>query len=516
MAKALPAAALALAITLGPALPLFGGPDPSSVTVSTLPSAGDNSATARSGDADQGQAAPVLASPSASSEAAPESGSAADSGSFTSGGSNLAPLTLSPSAAPAASSTESQALPGEAGLSAPDAAARQAWRLSLAGRDPLILRSLGPASAPPKFPVKEALIYAGLTLTWRATERFDADTSFLLALSGPAGSKARLMLDDNFLYLDGRRLRLPGALGLLKGAPVLDARGLSALIAALGAGQPLWDAPSPEELAATPQATPPLVPAPAATPGGEAATGEPASTPSPSSEPTAHVAARPLKGGKVHTIVIDAGHGGYDPGARGPYGTREKDVCLKIAERLRDTLNDKDPGLHVVLTRDRDVFVSLEDRTLIANQAKGDLFVSIHNNASPSPRAHGTQVFFFDSQSADKAAEDLTMRENGEANQLDVLMTDLAKSIVRDQSIQFATGIKNALGETLNLKHRDISYAPFYVLARTQMPAILVEVAFITNPKEELQLRDDAFQRRVANSLADGVEQYAHLSEGQR
>jgi N-acetylmuramoyl-L-alanine amidase len=420
--------------------------------------------------------------------------------------------------APAAAVQE--AAPGAEALFDPAAAGSRAWRLSLPGKDPLILRSLSPGAAAPKFGVKDALVYAGMTVIWRASEKADANTSFLLALSSPAGAQGRLLLDDDFLYLDGRRLRLPSAMALQKGAPVLDARGLSAVIAALGAFQPRWDAAGAAELAAAAQAA--GTPQPGA-PGGEASpsvASAPAQTPegapSPSSEPTAHVAARPLKGGKVRTIVIDAGHGGYDPGARGPYGTKEKDVCLRIAERLRDALNDKDPDLRVVLTRDSDTFVSLEDRTLIANQARGDLFVSIHNNASPSPRTHGTQVFFFDSQSSDKAAEDLTMRENGEANQLDVLMTDLAKSIVRDQSIQFATGIQNALGETLNLKHRDISYAPFYVLARTQMPAILVEVAFITNPREELLLRNGEFQGRVANSLADGVVQYAHLSESPR
>jgi N-acetylmuramoyl-L-alanine amidase len=229
-----------------------------------------------------------------------------------------------------------------------------------------------------------------------------------------------------------------------------------------------------------------------------------------------NAAARPLTGARIRTIVLDPGHGGKDPGARGPDGLREKDVCLDIALRLRQEIAQRDPGLRVVLTRDRDDFISLQERTAIANRDKGDLFVSIHNNASPDGDVHGTQVFFFDSQSSDRAASDLSMRENGEANQLDVLMTDLAKSIVRDQSIGFASLVQRAMGRTINLKHRDISYAPFYVLARTEMPAILVEVAFITNPREERLLGDPGFRQRAAASIATGIESYARLVEGPR
>ncbi|MGH7442089.1 MAG: N-acetylmuramoyl-L-alanine amidase family protein, partial [bacterium] len=199
-----------------------------------------------------------------------------------------------------------------------------------------------------------------------------------------------------------------------------------------------------------------------------------------------------------------------------PDGLKEKDVCLDIALRLRTDLERRDPALRVVLTRDGDYFVTLERRTRIANRAKGDLFVSIHNNASPDPRTHGTQVFFFDSQSSDRAAADLTLRENGETNQLDILMTDLAKSIVRDQSIGFASLVQRALGQALELKRRAVSYAPFYVLARTEMPAILVEVAFITNPREEALLGSARFRAEVASSLAQGIEDYARLASRAR
>jgi N-acetylmuramoyl-L-alanine amidase len=353
---------------------------------------------------------------------------------------------------------------------------------------------------PYHFPIGEAAVYCGLTVDWRTSEK-------LFILSRGTGARGRLLLGDPYLYLDSRRLRIDAPFGLALGTPAADATALRGILQELAPSAPQWSEASPQDTAgfhpaqgAAPESAPtpstayPVVPPPKAT------------------EP-AHVAARPLSGGKVRTIVIDAGHGGYDPGAHGPRGTLEKDVCLDIALKLRRELNFRDPRLQVRMTRDKDEFISLSERTVIANDEKGDLFVSIHNNASPNSRTHGTQVFFFDSQSSDKAAADLTMRENGQVNQLDVLMTDLAKSLVRDQSIAYAKYIQNAMGVELNLKHRDISYAPFYVLARTQMPAILVEVAFITNPREELQLRDDDFQSRVARSIAVGVEDYIRYAE---
>jgi N-acetylmuramoyl-L-alanine amidase len=230
----------------------------------------------------------------------------------------------------------------------------------------------------------------------------------------------------------------------------------------------------------------------------------------------AHVAARPLTGRKVRTVVIDAGHGGYDPGARSRRGLKEKDVCLDIALRFRRELMAAAPDLAVVLTRDRDVYLTLRQRTEIANKADADLFISIHNNASVKRESKGSQVFFYDSQSSDRAAADLVARENEEANQLEILMTDLAKSLVRDQSIGFADKVQSKLGKALHLKHRDLAYAPFYVLARTKMPAILVEVAFITHPQEERLLGDPDFRQTVAESLTQGVIDYRRLAEAPR
>jgi N-acetylmuramoyl-L-alanine amidase len=368
------------------------------------------------------------------------------------------------------------------------------WRLSLPGKGALPLAALG--SGPPAFAIGPAAVYVGLGAHWDSSEK-------MLALSSPAGTLGRLVLGNPFYVLGDRRLSLPTPMVLAQGAPALDAPGLRSLLDAMGGSQAQWDA---EQAPPTPG---PVNPFPAET---ELPTVVPFAWPT----STAHVAARPLTGGEIRTIVVDAGHGGKDPGARGPDGLREKDVCLNIALRLRKVLNQRDPGLRVVLTRDHDFFVSLQKRTDIANRAKGDLFISIHNNASPDPDTHGTQVFFFDSQSSDRADSDLSMRENGEANQLDVLMTDLGKTTVRDQSIGFATLVQRALENSINLKRREVSYAPFYVLARTEMPAILVEVAFITNPREEDLLWDSEFRQKVAASIAKGVEDYALVVEGKR
>jgi N-acetylmuramoyl-L-alanine amidase len=392
-----------------------------------------------------------------------------------------------------------------AGSALPDAGASAApgipavvrvWRLSLPGKATLPLPALG--SGPPAFAVGPAAAYAGLGVRWDSSGK-------MLDLSSPTGALGRLVLGNAFFVVQGRTLALPAPMVLARGAPALDADGLRELLNAMGGPQPLWTA---EALVPAPAAPAPVVSHPF-----PEATEQPTMVPFAWSTNTAHVAARPLTGGEIRTIVVDAGHGGKDPGARGPDGLREKDVCLDIALRLRRVLHARDPGLRVVLTRDTDVFVTLEGRTAIANRAKGDLFVSIHNNASPDPDTHGTQVFFFDSQSSDRAASDLSMRENGEANQLDIVMTDLAKNIVRDQSIGFASLVQRALGNAINLKRRDVSYAPFYVLARTEMPAILVEVAFITNPREEDLLWDSGFRQKVAASIAKGVEDYAALVE---
>ena len=389
------------------------------------------------------------------------------------------------------------------------APALAAWRLRVSGKSPLILAALGPdgGGGAHAWPVLQAAHYAGLYVAW-------SQRTHLLELRSGAAVQGRLVLGEPWLFLAGppsRRLRLPGPLGLDQGAPSLDRASLRAVLAALCAVPPAWEAPSSPEaeaaralvrpltgtadLALVPVAEPQLAPIPSP-------------TPSPSYIDD-HGVALPLeRGHRIGTIVIDPGHGGKDPGAHGPDGLLEKNVCLDIALRLRADLLRRAPHLVVVLTRDRDEFVSLRERTEIANRIPANLFVSIHNNASPNRSSRGTQVFFFDSQTSDRAATDLVSRENDQTNELDVLMTDLGKTLVRDQSIGLAKDVMGALGRALRLKHRDLSYAPFYVLARTKMPAVLIEVAFITNRSEEALLGSPAFREKAAANIATGLLEY--------
>jgi N-acetylmuramoyl-L-alanine amidase len=378
------------------------------------------------------------------------------------------------------------------------------WRLRIPSKSPLILPGLGALNA--LYPLKEAAVYGGLTVTWRSSAR-------LFQLQSPSGRTARLVLDDPWLYDGSQRLALPRSLSLAAGAPAVDEPTLRFLLQRLCQPAPAFEAATPDELAAARLALAPNIVAAEPT---LAPTQEPEIVPTQS----VNVAARPLSGGPIRTIYLDAGHGGEDPGAHGPRRLKEKDVCLDIVLRLRDELKRQQPDLNVYLTRSRDEFITLRDRTELANRADdgrgADLFISIHNNAARDKKSHGTQVFFYDSQTSDRAAADLVAREEEDANQLDILFTDLAKSLVRDQSIRFGDYVQGELTKELKLKKRALSYAPFYVLARTKMPAILVEVAFITNPSEEKLLGSADFRDQVASAISRGVRDYRNFVKAQK
>jgi N-acetylmuramoyl-L-alanine amidase len=380
--------------------------------------------------------------------------------------------------------------------------AAEGWRLNLGAKSPLVLPRLQP-EGPAWYPVKEAVLYLGCSVTWRSSAR-------LLEMTGPSGAKARLVLGEPFLFEALTRTALSAAPQLVRGTPALPEADLRLLLSRLGNQPPSWEPASPAELAdAVPRVRgiEDVIPEPAM---------EPTVEPQIALTPGTMVAARPLSGGKLRTIVLDAGHGGHDPGAHGPRGLKEKDVCLDIARRVKTELSRLAPDLVVVMTRDRDEFLSLRERTEISNKLNADLFVSIHNNAARNARSHGSQVFFYDNATSDRAAADLVARENEDVNELEVLLTDLAKGLVRDQSIGLASRMQADLGTALKLKHRDLSFAPFYVLARTKMPAVLVEVAFITNRDEERLLADPVWRQQVALSMARGLLSYRRQVEGNK
>ncbi len=212
------------------------------------------------------------------------------------------------------------------------------------------------------------------------------------------------------------------------------------------------------------------------------------------------------------TIVIDPGHGGKDPGARGQRGTEEKDITLKVALKLRNLLS-KQPGVRVLMTRDRDEFVELEDRAKFANGQEADLFVSIHVNSHPQRSVKGIEIYHF-GEAKDQRALEVAARENGTPlNSTGVgweyLVADLLTAKKIEASLELAWTAKEAMVTNLNdhysLVDHGVKTAPFYVLRFTSMPSILAEIAYISNSDEEDMLRTGRFTTRVAEALKEGV-----------
>jgi N-acetylmuramoyl-L-alanine amidase len=212
------------------------------------------------------------------------------------------------------------------------------------------------------------------------------------------------------------------------------------------------------------------------------------------------------------TIVIDPGHGGKDPGARGYQGTEEKDITLKVALKLRDLLRQQ-KGIRVLMTRERDEFVELEDRTKFANGQEADLFVSIHVNSHPQRSVKGLEIYHF-GEAKDQRALEVAARENGTPlNSTGVgweyLVADLLTAKKIEASLELAWTAKEAMVTNLNgqytLVDHGVKTAPFYVLRFTSMPSILAEIAYISNSAEEDLLRSTRFTTRVAEALMEGI-----------
>lgn len=245
---------------------------------------------------------------------------------------------------------------------------------------------------------------------------------------------------------------------------------------------------------------------------------EPGSPPMPDSQasmpvpapPPIQPAPPPAKDYKI--IVIDPGHGGRDSGARGLRQTEEKDITLKVGLKLRDLLS-KQPNVRVLMTRDRDVFVELEDRAKFANTTGADLFVSIHVNSHPSRSVKGIEIYHF-GEAKDQRALEVAARENGTPlNSTGVgweyLVADLLTTKKIEASLELAWTAKEAMVTHMNghyaVNDHGVKTAPFYVLRFTSMPSILAEIAYISNPIEEELLRRPTFVRDVAQSLFQGV-----------
>ncbi len=226
---------------------------------------------------------------------------------------------------------------------------------------------------------------------------------------------------------------------------------------------------------------------------------------------------------KIGRIVIDAGHGGHDTGTIGVDGILEKDVVLDVALRVGKLLHDR-LGAEVVYTRSDDTFIPLETRTAIANKAQADLFLSIHANSSSDASARGVETYYLNFTSAPDALE-TAARENAVSDQSIHELSDLVKKIALkdkiDESREFASDVESSLYGGLQrgnagLKDRGVKKAPFVVLIGANMPSILAEISFVTNPKDANQLEQPEYRQRVAESLYKGVAKYAGGLSGAR
>jgi N-acetylmuramoyl-L-alanine amidase len=217
----------------------------------------------------------------------------------------------------------------------------------------------------------------------------------------------------------------------------------------------------------------------------------------------------------VRTVVIDPGHGGEEVGAVGPAGAMEKDVTLAVARRLRAALQNS-LGYQAFLTRDADAHVPLDDRAAVANNYKADLFVSIHCNASRAQGAHGSEVYFLSYQASDDESRRLAQAEGAalpfvsapEGSDLSMILWDMAQAEHLEESSALASRMQEELAEVTGSQGRGIKQAPFRVLVGAAMPAVLVEIAFITNAEEEKKLVSEAWQSKVAAALLRGIARF--------
>lgn len=222
---------------------------------------------------------------------------------------------------------------------------------------------------------------------------------------------------------------------------------------------------------------------------------------------------------RLITVAIDAGHGGEDPGARGASGTHEKDVTLAIAKKLKAKL-DAEPNMRGVLTRDADYFIPLHGRVVKARKLQADLFVSIHADAFVKPEARGSSVFALSERGATSAmARHLAKKENESdligGVRLDVkdpylakTLLDLSQTATISDSLKLGKAVLGHLGEINTLHKSAVEQAGFAVLKSPDIPSILVETAFISNPEEERKLNDEAYQNKMADAILSGIKRY--------
>ncbi len=263
----------------------------------------------------------------------------------------------------------------------------------------------------------------------------------------------------------------------------------------------VFDLVQSEKTSALPQNTPENIEMPQETPPAPQ-TAEPAAT----------------KPKPIETICIDAGHGGEDLGLLGKSKLQEKNITLQISQKLKKLIESK-TGLRVLMTRDKDSEVSLNSRASIANNQQAQMFVSIHVNSSFRKSAYGSETFFVSLKATDQEALELAQKENqnpedpGETiknDELKMILWNMAQTEYIRESSTLAEYIQSELNELLGTRNRGVKQAPFRVLMRTAMPAVLIETAFISNPAEEKKLRNEEFLDKIAFAIFNGISKFIY------
>ncbi|MCD4812421.1 N-acetylmuramoyl-L-alanine amidase [bacterium] len=324
-------------------------------------------------------------------------------------------------------------------------------------------------------PLKPAVAYLGGETTWHGTTR-------KVVVKGTSGRTAVITLGmPKVLIGRNQFVRIPHLPRLRKGQVVLSPESLVVIWKRIGNQPPIYDPKTAVfKIGKSGQAS--------------SATGAMSGpVPQKTSKKTPPI------------IVVDAGHGGRDPGAIGPSRLKEKTVTLEVATQLAGYLKKR--GYKVVMTRNKDVYISLKERAGIANRLKADLFISVHANASRNRKARGSQVFIYNREASSKHAAEAARLENQDANYLEIIKDDLRQGVHETSSIN-ASGFVSQELKKMGLETRRIERAPFYVLAKSHMPSILIETAFISNRSEEQKLRSRAFCRKLAEGIDRGISQY--------
>lgn len=225
------------------------------------------------------------------------------------------------------------------------------------------------------------------------------------------------------------------------------------------------------------------------------------------------------EGDRLITIAIDAGHGGEDPGARGANGSHEKDITLRVAKKLKEKI-DAEPNMRGILTRDGDYFIPLHGRVVKARNAKADLFVSIHADAFTTQAARGSSVFALSEKGATSASARYLAKKENESDLIGGVslddkdpvlaktLLDLSQAATINDSLKLAQAVLSHIGQVNSLHKGKVEQAAFAVLKSPDIPSILVETAFISNPEEEQKLNDEAYQDKLVGSIVSGIKKY--------